>query len=207
MLWQSLLVISRHRMCTELLTWMTLNTGKQANESTSLWPPYEYLNLVWGSWAVFSGSQIVGAVAKWGDMVSRECSALYHLLSRGAILLKSAEAHCLHGPEARGAQDVRRPQPGPGEGSALVLWAEMFQGVLSVSVEKQHSRCLTFISENSTGDFSAKWIFIQRGNKGRMWKEADISLKYAKNCFKIIKETVSPGTLECKIGGRSNNDK
>ena len=40
-----------------------------------------------------------------------------------------------------------------------------------------------------------------------MWKEADISLKYAKNCFKIIKETVSPGTLECKIGGRSNNDK
>ena len=53
-------------------------------------------------------------------MVSRECSALYHL-TPGAILLKSAEAHCLHGPEARGAQDVRRPQPGPGEGSALVL--------------------------------------------------------------------------------------
>ena len=40
-----------------------------------------------------------------------------------------------------------------------------------------------------------------------MWEEADISLKYAKSCFKIIKETVSPDTLEFKIGGRSNNDK
>ena len=54
-------------------------------------------------------------------MVSRECSALCHLLTHGAILLKLAEARCLHGPEARGAEDVRHPQPGPGEGSALVL--------------------------------------------------------------------------------------
>ena len=39
-----------------------------------------------------------------------------------------------------------------------------------------------------------------------MWRDADISLKYTKSCFKI-RETVSPGTLESKIGGRSNNDK
>lgn len=83
----------------------------------------------------------------------------------------------------------------------------MVQGILSLSVEKQHSWCLTFISENSTGDFSAKCIFIKRGNKGRMWRDADISLKYTKSCFKIMRETVSPGTLESKIGGRSNNDK
>ena len=40
-----------------------------------------------------------------------------------------------------------------------------------------------------------------------MWRDADISLKYTKSCFKIMRETVSPGTLESKIGGRSNNDK
>lgn len=48
----------------------------------------------------------------------------------------------------------------------------------------------------------------KEGNKGRMLKGADISFSNGTEmCFKIMKESVSPGILDSKIGSRSKNDK
>lgn len=139
---------------------------------------------------VFLGRQIIKVTAKWGEMVSWANNVYM------SIFLP-AEPLCWNLPRLTCVfKALEGGSPGCQSPSALPWLRPHIKPERRVGLGPSYDRWnsdtahlswhLTYISWDSTGDFSAKWDFYQNQKQGRMWRKTDINLEYTKICFKII---------------------